>query len=244
MWEIDGVIEDDVNLPIMDFRPETAGLHTINLEVRDDNGKSDVINRNIWAFTGDYFSNNNMEKRLTESDKNKIFTFSGTKYFSIAVPKTWRPDRVVIAVEYKTGKNYSTVFEFNNEKTELKDNFNKIQLPNFPPELEVIFSLTSAGPETLRLCWWFDALEEKKTEPVIDYTDINKEAVVLKLKNREAFYTIKHKETFLIYHKYLPAVWDPKLWKPKIAIGISVIQKNTPPLLRIYTLSTRQESKN
>jgi FkbM family methyltransferase len=231
IWEIDGVIVNDAGIPVMDFRPETTGLHTINLEVRDNNGKSDVIHRNIWAFAEDYLKNYNIEKRLAESDKNKIFTFCGTEYFSIAMPQTWHPYRVVVAVEYKTGNSYSLLFEFNNEKMELKDGFNKIQLLNFPVEIEVKFSLTAACTETIRLCWWFDAPEEQKTELIMDSAEIYGDTVVLKPKNLEAYYTINHKETFLIFHKYLPATWDPKIWKPKIAIGISVIhqKRSTPP---------------
>ncbi len=219
-WKIDGEAIVKADKPVLKYLFNKAGMHNIELEVIAKNGKSNKINKNFWIIKKSYFNTGEEEIIQNDYSEDKIYAFKGTKYFSIKIPESINPDLIGIGIEYKEPKNYSGILEFNDDKKELKNDFNEIQLLDFPPGLEIKYSVTANDFEVFRIFWWWREFEENI---LINPEEINQEAVLLKQKNNAALYEVNNKETFLIYHKYLPNRWDPVFRKQKIVIGIAVM---------------------
>jgi FkbM family methyltransferase len=219
-WLVDGEPIKDGNNDTLGAAFESTGPHSVVLEVTDNkNKKTDKMEKKIWVIANDYFNGKNEDEiKLSEAGREYFYTFKGTKYFAVTLPKIYVPDEIVIYFEYTAESNYGAVVEFNGVKMQLDKTGTEIKLTDFPISLEINFRVTAENTEALKVMWW---TREKYKEIVIDEKDKKPGLIYLKQKNMDSIHRLKEKNDFIIYHKYLPTDWVPNY----LVVQISVIDE-------------------
>jgi len=131
-----------------------TGLHTIQLELTDNNNNNDIIKKNIWILKNKYFNKINNVSVLQKEGEDNIYIINKEKHFSIKIPKTWKLDRLIIGIKYIDSNDYSAHFNFNDNITDLSKEYTEIELYHLPYDLEINFSIYTDNIQNFKINWW------------------------------------------------------------------------------------------
>ena len=181
------------------------GNHTVECEVRDGEGRTDRIKQCIYVLDKNYFRKR-FSMRLNKPDDRYPVAIKGKKFFVIPAVKEWKPDEIIIAVEYDNNDSgFGISLSFNGDTVVLKSKFNKFVLKDIPPDLEVFFSLESDKMEKAEVFWWADL-----KPPVIHIPaeDIPEGMVALKQRNEIISLIVDGNQQFFLHRLYLAQIFS------------------------------------
>ncbi len=169
-WEVNGTLNSNTdNSSDVTFVADRVGLNKLSLTVSDHH-LSDSQVSHFWVFSKAYGVCDSAPVEIPAPSDCEEYTIAGTRHFVVrkeTAPKGWDAPHRYIKILMTSHISGDVFAQFDNKRFEFIEGLCVIEVPYFPSDCDMYFSVTSTVPAGLKLVWHAsDVLETLPTKAI------------------------------------------------------------------------------